>query len=139
MNRIGKILIVDDDEITSYIQKVTLEELNIAEEIDHVGDGSQALKYIEENCCNEMAEANCPVLVFLDINMPVMNGFDFLEGLQYLKKLNFTDVYIVILTSSVSPRDIQEAAKFADKLKGYITKPLKEESVKKVMAEINAG
>ena len=139
MRKIRKILIVDDDEITCYIQKMTLEELNIAEEIDHVGDGSQALKYIEKNCCNEMAEANCPVLVFLDINMPVMNGFDFLEGLAHLENLCLNDIHIVMLTSSISPRDIQEAAKFADALKGYITKPLTEESVKKVMTEIQAA
>lgn len=136
MRKIRKILIVDDDEVTCYIQKMTLKELNIAEEIDYVGDGLQALRYIEENCSNEAAGANCPILVFLDINMPVMNGFDFLEGLGHLENLNLNDVHIVMLTSSGSRRDIKEASKFADKLKGYITKPLTETAVNKVLQEM---
>ena len=140
MRNIGKILIVDDDAITCYLHKLTLEKFNILEEIDDVGDGFQALKYIEENCSNEAEGENCTVLlVFLDINMPVMNGFEFLKGLEGLGNVNLHNIFIVMLTSSISPQDIKEAAKFADKLKGYITKPLTEESVKKVMAEIKAA
>jgi CheY-like chemotaxis protein len=137
MRAIRKILIVDDDEITCFLNKVCLEDIDIAEEIDYVHDGLQALKYIKENCSIETIQrTDCPDLIFLDINMPMMNGFEFLEEFKRLDNSSLNRIYIVLLTSSVSPKDIQEAAKHANNLKGYITKPLTEESVKKVMAEI---
>jgi CheY-like chemotaxis protein len=137
MRAIRKILIVDDDEISCFLQRSCLEEMNIAEEIEHVHDGLQALKWIEKNYAIEATHpGDRPDLVFLDINMPVMNGFEFLEELERLEQANLIRIHIVMLTSSVNPMDINQAAKFTNRLKGYITKPLTEESVEKIMAEI---
>lgn len=132
-----KILLIDDDEITYYLSNSLLEGMGIAEEIDYVNNGKEGINYIRKNCRLEsLAEKNCPDLILLDINMPVMNGFEFLKELKTFDKDKFNKIHIVLLTSSVSPKDIEQAAKFANTLSGYITKPLTEDSVKKVLQEI---
>ena len=137
MKTIRKILIVDDDEITCFIQKECLETVGIAEEVDYVNDGMQAITYIQENCTVKPEhQSDCPDLVFLDINMPGMNGFEFLEEFKNFKGPSLNRIHVVMLTSSVSPKDLKEAGKFADHLSGYITKPLTEESVKNVVSSI---
>ena len=137
MKRIRKVLIVDDDEITCYIQKECLEKVGIAEEVDYVNDGMQALTYIQENCTTEPNQlSDCPDLVLLDINMPGMNGFEFLEEFKNFKKASLNKIHVVMLTSSISPKDLKQAGQFAEHLSGYITKPLTEESVKNVLSSI---
>lgn len=112
-----KIFIVDDDEIFLLIAKANL--LHVCGEIEIVtaSNGEEALKKIS---------ASKPNIVFLDINMPIMNGWEFLEALSDIPK---TDSYeIFITTSSVDPTDKRKAASHP-LVKGYIEKPLSPEKI----------
>ena len=127
MKRLRKILLVDDDEITCYLEKSLLEDLEVSDSIECVHGGYEALDYLQ-GC----REKQCyPNLIFLDINMPGMDGFELLERLEALGSSEIRKLNIVMLTSSVNIKDVQTAASFGDLLKGYITKPLEIGAVKK--------
>lgn len=132
MRRVRKILLIDDDEITCYLEKSLLEDLEVAEEVVCINGGYEALDYLQE--CKERQVY--PDLIFLDINMPGMDGFEFLKRLEALESYEVQKLHIVMLTSSVNIRDVQRAASFGDLLKGYITKPLQVGAVKKVLDSI---
>lgn len=136
MKKLRRILIIDDDEVTCYLNSMLLEEMHIAEEIAYVNDGEQALAYIQKHCSGEAVEKECADLIFLDINMPKMDGFEVLEALDMLQDVDISRLHIVILTTSVNIKDVQRAGTFGDRLQGYITKPLKEEAVKQILGLI---
>ena len=93
-----KVLIVDDDEVFIMVNTMMVKRSTVSEEPIGFDSGKKALDYIEEN--KDLDES---YLIFLDINMPVMSGWDFLES---LKNKNYSkEIYIVILTSSIDLSD----------------------------------
>lgn len=136
MIKVKKILLIDDDEITNYLHRCLLESLDVSSKIDEVSNGYEGLKYIEDNCTGKI-KGDCPYLIFLDINMPVINGFEFLKVLENMRTIDLDMLNIVMLTTSTYISDIQEAANHTDLLKGYIPKPLTEERVIEVLEYIS--
>jgi len=126
MKRIDSVLLVDDDPICNFISSTLLKQLHIAEDIHTVTNGKEALRFLKENAAIKTVTV-FPEVIFLDLNMPVMDGFDFLEQLS-LTMPAYADVSkIYILTSSESPLDIDRCRKFD--IAGYISKPLNEEKI----------
>jgi CheY-like chemotaxis protein len=123
-----KILLVDDDDINNFLNKVIIEDMKIADKIFTSSNGQEALDLVKAKCGKGKQE-ECPDIIFLDINMPVMNGFEFLEELKKIK-LNKKSI-IVILSSSDNLRDLQQAKKFG--IENYVNKPLSEEKIVKVL------
>lgn len=122
-NRLNTILIVDDDNITNYVNTHIIKRLNCAEKILAFQKGKEALEYIK----NHTQEIE---LIFLDINMPGMDGWEFLE--EY-KNLNLEkSIIIFMLTSSMNPSD-KEKASGIEIVKGYITKPLQIDNLQEVL------
>lgn len=110
------LLLVDDDPIVNFIHQRLLSSLVSSDKIKVCKDGREALEYLEEN-----ASDIYQVLVLLDINMPVMNGWEFLEKVKdkpFRKKLD-----VMMLTSSVDNEDRNRAQK-DELVVDYITKPL---------------
>jgi CheY-like chemotaxis protein len=70
-------LLVDDD-TTNYLNRKLLEKLEVTDQVMVALNGKEALQVLEEQCTE--ASQSCPALVFLDINMPQMNGFEFLSA-----------------------------------------------------------
>lgn len=137
MRKLRKVLIIDDDEMTCYLNKNLLEIIEVAEKVDCVYDGYEALDYVKKNFFQvAIEEKTYPELVFLDITMPRMDGFEFLEELQYVGYIDLGKLHIVMLTSSIDMYDIQRSGSFEHLLKGYITKPLEIGAVKKVLDSI---
>ena len=133
MGRIGKILLVDDDEITCYINRSLLEEMKVAKQIESVHDGMQALQYVKGKFIGTENSSYETDLLFLDLNMPVMNGFEFLEELNKASDINKSRLKIIILTSSSNKKDAEQATMYSELVSGYLTKPLHKEKLKEVI------
>ncbi|HDZ07270.1 hypothetical protein LCGC14_0117630 [marine sediment metagenome] len=118
-----KILLVDDDAVTNFIVSRKLSKLGI-ENIDAVENGAEALEYLENNE---------PNVIFLDINMPIMDGHEFM--LEYKKRELSEEVKVFILSSSDRTCDKNKFLNFANVL-DYIEKPLELENIKKAFKMI---
>ena len=125
MKKLKKVLIIDDDEITTYVSKALLEDLNITEEIDVVTDGKLGLEYLLKHC--ETSGNVCPQLVILDDHMPEMDG---LEMMKALNAMNF-DHGIIFLLIGVNTRE-EDAKEFRDLgVQDISHKPISDEIVMK--------
>ena len=124
MKNVTTILIVDDDEASSYLIKDTLQELALTDKVKTVYNGKQALDYLEATLGTTQADESeqGTTLILLDLNMPVMNGFEFLDEFTANYESILNKVSICILTSSVSSKDISRAGRYS--IAGFITKPL---------------
>jgi CheY-like chemotaxis protein len=134
MKQIKSILIVDDDSITNYINVRMLRKLNIADEIFVTTNGEDGLKCLEENCLKTISS---PTLILLDINMPVMDGFEFLQKFKSLNFINKDKVIIAILTILMNPRDQRKMKELG--IKYYFNKPLTQRAVLQFLNEIKVG
>ncbi len=130
MKRIDSILLVDDDEICNFISITLLKHLDLVENIHAVTNGKEALRFLKEKAIIETA-AVFPEVIFLDLNMPVMDGFDFLEQLNKTMPDYAYVCKVFILTSSESPLDIDRCRRY--EIAGYISKPLTEQKLKAVL------
>ena len=121
---IKKLLCIDDDVTTLMLIKMVTEKASFAKEVVVAMNGKEALAYYE-NLLNEPAskQADYPGLIFLDLNMPVMNGWEFLEEFVRTYLPQFPDTKVVILSSSANPVD-KEKAKLYPIIIGYISKPI---------------
>lgn len=123
--KINCTLLVDDDMISNFISEKYLQKMGVSEEVKIVTNGEMALKYIEE--CGE--NSLCPELIFLDINMPVMNAFHFLD--IYKNKYRDAPGKIIILSTSSHPNDIDKLYQFG--ITDYINKPLSTAKIAEIM------
>lgn len=118
------ILLVDDDEVNNFINLTILQKLEVADRIEVAKNGLEALKFITS--WND--EGYCPELIILDLHMPVMDGFEFMDSYNQMEFINKDLVQIAILTSSENPHDIDHARMLG--IKNYLMKPFRAESVK---------
>ncbi len=110
---ISKILIIDDSKSDQFIARVAIEELDENVEIFEAKDGLQAIEILQEG--------HKPDIILLDINMPKMNGFEFLNAYSKFSEQKISTV--VMLTSSEQERDKEQAESFHF-VKDYILKPI---------------
>lgn len=112
-----KYILIDDDPIINLVHKKVIKKMDEEAEITDFISGIMALNYLKNNTPRQNE------IVLLDINMPEMNGFEFLESLLKNKDIDTNNLNIFILTSSLNSKDKEEATKFPI-LKGYLEKPL---------------
>ena len=129
----NRVLLVDDELICNYISIKWVKRIDIAENVHVLINGKLALDFIMENCKND-TKASAPDLVLLDIKMPIMDGFQFLQELQRTTLLCKDNLKIVLLTSSTSNSDIKEAYKY--NVFGYIEKPLNREKIQSLIEKL---
>ena len=124
MKKLYKTILVDDDATCVFIAQILMKKAGITQGIYTAENGRQALELIERSCQKDYQgkDACCQDLILLDINMPVMNGFEFLEALDQRWGLNPQITRIYLLTSSTNPADVEKASRYA--IAGYIEKPL---------------
>jgi CheY-like chemotaxis protein len=115
------IWLIDDDDITNMLHQFFLEEYFPDASIVVFSQAELALKAISEN-------APLPDYIFLDINMPVMDGWEFMDELSKMANPNFGNLHIHILTSSLDPSDFSKA-ELSPLIQGFISKPLEIEKV----------
>lgn len=129
--RFKNILLIDDDEINNTINQMIIKWADFAEETVACTSGTEALDYVKLNC---MENGKCPQIVFLDINMPAMNGFQFLEELTKTNSQFIEKIPVVMLSSSKNDRDIEMASNY--KIAGFINKPLTLEKLEEIASYI---
>ena len=124
-------LLVDDDPTTNYLNRKLLEQLDVTDRVMVAHNGAEALQVLAVECPDAGPGLACPALIFLDVNMPLMNGFDFLEAYQELPLARRQAIVIVMLTTSVHPRDLQRLE--AQPVAGFVSKPLNPAKVQQVL------
>lgn len=114
-------MLVDDDEHTNFLNKTIIRHAKFADEVRAELSASDALSYINDG----KEEGDLPELIFLDINMPLMDGWDFIKKYSELS-LNGSTPKVIMLTSSINPKDEQRAADIKE-ITGFRSKPLSHE------------
>ncbi|MCG8576765.1 MAG: response regulator [Flavobacteriales bacterium] len=130
------ILLIDDDIMTNEFHEIIINDADITEKLQTVTSGQEALDYLTNSGkykSNGTAFPQ-PDLVLLDINMPAMNGFEFMERYQNLNPNQKGEVVIVMLTSSLNPDDEERANDF-ESINGYRNKPLTIEMLNELATE----
>ena len=133
MPKLNCILLIDDDNITNFINERLIRKLNVSNQIKIALNGEEGIQYIQ-NLCEK--DELCPELILLDINMPVMNGFEFIREFENFKIKNKDKVKIVILTTSKNIKDV-ELLKSIGNFE-FINKPLTEEKLFNCLTKITA-
>jgi len=129
------IMLVDDDDTTNYLNERLLTGLNAAEKVLTMKDGEEALNYLTKACePGNSGEFICPDLMFLDIKMPVMDGFEFLDAYKEAKLDFGKEIVIMMLTSSASFYDLEKLKQYPDVKKHY-SKSLTETDVKDIIED----
>ena len=128
MKKLESILLVDDDQVCNYINEDIIRVLNAGIKVDTALNGEIALDFLNEH------SNNSPQLILLDLNMPVMDGFEFLDEFKKLPEKIRERIAIVILTSSDYEKDIERARQY-HVVSAYITKPLTPEKMVSIMEE----
>jgi CheY-like chemotaxis protein len=116
-----KILIIDDDPIVGVLLKSHINRIYNDALVDTTENGKEALYYIEQ--ITKTKTEPFPDFIFLDINMPIMNGFDFLDQLESGVYANIKNTPLVVLSSSVDPADIDKAKNYS-MVNEFCSKPL---------------
>ena len=133
MKMFKSILLIDDDDATNYLHKFYINEWGITDKVYVTLNGKEAVDFLKSNPDFQYEK---PSLILLDINMPVMNGFEFLEEYAKLDDNLKASTVVVMLTTSLHPRDLEKADTFPD-LKAYINKPLTKEEIESIVEAQN--
>jgi len=135
---LDKILCVDDDPITLMLCKKVVEKVEFAKEIIIANNGEEAINYFdalfEEQQNNDSIAY--PKLVLLDLNMPVMDGWEFLE--TYISK-NYHNIFdstrFIVLSSSIDPYDINRSKTYP--IIGFLSKPVTKEMLENLKTQFS--
>ncbi len=120
------ILLVDDNSDDNFFHQIIINKMDIVNRIEVVLNGLEALAYLKRE------NQSPPELIFLDINMPKMNGWEFLEQYKHLDVKQRARVVIMILTTSANPDDIKKA-KEIEEVTGFETKPLSKNMMEEIL------
>ena len=120
------ILCVDDDPITLMLSKMVIERCSFSKEIVTAQNGEEALNYFDELLLNNLGAEikRYPTLIFLDLNMPIMGGWEFLDlfsKTQYVS--NFEMTKVIVLSSTIDPSDIEKSKKYP-MVVDFVSKPI---------------
>ncbi|RPD51539.1 response regulator [Paracnuella aquatica] len=135
--KLKSVLLIDDDEPTNFINAMVLEELDCAESVQVAQSGAEAIELLH-TASDDAAQPVGPDLIFLDINMPAMNGWEFLEQYRQLPQNNKGKVMVVMLTTSLFPEDQHRAMEIPE-VAGFENKPLTKEKVERILQEYFAN
>jgi CheY-like chemotaxis protein len=130
MPQINSVLVIDDDNNFCFLTRLLLEEAGVGKSVITAHNGLEGLKKLQSMAADGEI---LPELIFLDIKMPVMDGFEFLEQITKSQALPLGNSRIYMSTSSFLPRDKERAGRYP--IAGFITKPLTEEILRGILRQ----
>lgn len=132
--KLNSVLLVDDDEATNFINRRIIEKAGITDHIEVTYNGKEALDYL--SCSGKYEKTGVqfpkPMLILMDINMPVMDGWEFLEAYSMLDSEKKSEKILVMLTTSFNPDDKLRAENILE-ISGFQSKPLDLTKVSQIM------
>jgi CheY-like chemotaxis protein len=136
MKKLNSVLLIDDDVATNFISKMLIKKAAITNHIETALNGKQALDYLTNTGQYEKNGDILPrpMLILLDINMPVMDGWEFAKEFQELDENQKGGIIIVMLTSSLNPDD-KERANNLPAINGFQNKILTMEALNSIMSQ----
>ena len=127
MRKFRKVLLIDDDEIVNSINQVIIKHAKFAEDVVALTGVTEAIDFLRTSQKN----GAIPEVIFLDLNMPERNGWDFMDEFN---QLNIKETKVVMLTSSISIKD-ENKAKTSDDIAAFVSKPLSPEMLDRIYEE----
>jgi CheY-like chemotaxis protein len=124
-----KLVFIDDDPIDHFLMKHILSGKNYFDTTTYTMYGSLVLDYIEENKADP---EKLPDVIFLDLNMPQFNGWDFLDRMEQINPQLNKDIQVYILSSSIMPADKENSGKYSF-VNEFISKPLDRSEVERIV------
>ncbi|MEO8116560.1 MAG: response regulator [Bacteroidota bacterium] len=126
------ILVIDDDQIYRYMANKMLLATGLTDEIIFCKNGAEGWKVIKDKL---VSKEILPDIIFLDINMPVMNGWEFLKKISPVLKNADQKIQIYIVTSSQDENDLEHSGKF-DCISGYLVKPVMNQTFSEILSSV---
>ena len=123
------IAIVDDEETSQFLTKIMIKESNRASKIIEFFDGKEVLQFLKDQSENEK---ELPDIILLDLNMPIMDGWMFLDEFELIRDSLKKNIRIYILTSSISKDDIDRARNYF-RVVSFFSKPLSAEMLELIL------
>lgn len=123
------ILLIDDDPDDNYLHQLVIDESGLFGTVRVVENGQKGLDYLTQTDHPDYVR---PDVILLDINMPGMNGFEFLERYGQLDQSLRSKLVLLMLTTSINSADTKRAIQISD-VKGYLPKPLTKAMLEKIM------
>ena len=124
------VLLVDDDAIANFLNEQVLGMTGLINNVHKAFNGKEALDILN-GYFRGMITA--PDIILLDLNMPVMDGFEFIRAFRHIRFQNKEKVVIIIVTSSNNPEDVKRARKMG--IKHYLLKPITENDIRTIIEE----
>ena len=131
MSKINSICIVDDDKVHTYILTKLIQKFELSESIISYANGEKAIEAFLEMSSKSMP---LPNVILLDINMPEMDGWEFIDAFRKLKKSTDKKTAIYISSSSISFEDQEKAASYPEVL-NYLAKPIEPHTLLSIIRE----
>ena len=127
-----KLVVIDDNPTDHYIMQRLLHNNNNCEQATYTFDGRLVLDYLEEN----KETGTMPDVIFLDLDMPQLTGWEFLDELETFNAAAKKRVQVHIMSSSIRSSDVFHSKKYAC-VNSFMTKPLSKEVINKIFEEAN--
>ena len=129
--------IIDDDKIYVNLVKKIIEIKKLSENLLIYKNGKEALDYFKDIMQNVTDEDKLPDIIFLDLNMPVMDGWEFLNEFVKIKNNLNKKITIYVVSSSIDPRDLERAKSF-NLVTDYLIKPIELKKFEKIFGRTAA-
>jgi CheY-like chemotaxis protein len=126
MEKLSSILLVDDDSTNNFLNELLLKNLDVTERVLVAESAAQALSMLEQ-----APDPNEPSLILLDVNMPGLNGIQFLEAYQHLPQGQQQATVIIMLTTTMDARDLVRLDEL--QIAGLVSKPLTKEKIDSIL------
>ncbi|MBC8052813.1 MAG: response regulator [Sphingobacteriaceae bacterium] len=127
------VCIIDDDKIHHFTIEKTIQLQGLSKNLRSFHDGHDAIAFFNQNLDNVNV---LPDVIFLDLNMPIVNGWQFLKHYALLKSQIQKQIKIYIVSSSINESEITKATSI-EEVSGYLEKPLRPEEIRKVFLNNN--